>query len=58
MDGLIELFGDEEMGKMMVQNFGNTQFTPDAFMKIYASLVEENWDILVREAHSLKGACR
>mmetsp|Transcript_39021 Transcript_39021/g.34700 ORF Transcript_39021/g.34700 Transcript_39021/m.34700 type:complete len:83 (-) Transcript_39021:1726-1974(-) len=53
-----DLYGDLEMGKMMIANFANSQYTPDAFMNLFNGIQKEDWETLARDAHSLKGACR
>lgn len=53
----VKIFGDEDMMKMMVQNFEPQSF--DCVMKDLSSeFVKENWPEVKRHAHTLKGSSR
>ena len=53
----VKTFGDEEMMKMMIQNFEPLSF--DGVMKdLSAEFQNENWPEVKRHAHTMKGSSR
>jgi len=53
----VQTFGDEDMMKMMIQNFEPLSF--DGVMKeLSAEFQNENWVEVKRHAHTMKGSSR